>query len=243
MRDSLDPAPPAPALLTLLMSEHHIETLPKDTVPRRKRGISSPPAPSGPTSESTDLRETSQDQRPNKIPSVSSPDLQNPEVLDRDTRNPSSSSSSSPSSSSTDTSNPRAHYVDQSTKHKPEARNKSSPYSQPPTMSTSKYVQDLDRERREPMVAKQHDPSRSTKENSIRQKLRTYEAILALSEGYMPTTEQSTGWARYALRASGVLDSRDRRLSIQGRAFVRDVRAWVEAVVELGLNKNVRSSV
>lgn len=93
------------------------------------------------------------------------------------------------------------------------------------------------------MVAKQHDPSRSTKENSIRQKLRTYEAILALSEGYMPATEQITGWARYALRASGVLDSRDRRLSTQGRAFVRDVRAWVEAVVELGLNKNVGFSV
>lgn len=237
MRDSLDPAPPDPTLLTLLMSEHHIKPLPKDTVPRRKRGISSPPAPSGPTSESTDLRETSQDQ---KVPSVSSPHLQNPEVLDRDTRNPFSSSSSSPSSSSTDTSNPRAHYVDQSTKHKPETL---SPYSQPSKMSTSKYVQDLDRERREPMVAKQHDPSRSTKENSIRQKLRTYEAILALSEGYMPTTEQTTGWARYALRASGVLDSRDRRLSTQGRAFVRDVRAWIEAVVELGLNKNVRSSM
>lgn len=92
------------------------------------------------------------------------------------------------------------------------------------------------------MVAKQHDHSRSTKENSIRQKLRTYEAVLALSEGYMPTTDQITAWARYALRASGVLDSRDRRLSTQGRGFVRDVRAWVEAVVELGLSKNVRAS-
>lgn len=110
-------------------------------------------------------------------------------------------------------------------------------------MSATKYVQDLDRERREPMVAKQDDSSRSTKENSIRQKLRTYEMVLALSEGYMPTTDQITAWARYALRASGVLDSRDRRLSTQGRGFVRDVRAWVEAVVELGLSKNVRSCV
>lgn len=90
------------------------------------------------------------------------------------------------------------------------------------------------------MVAKRNDSSRSTKESSIRQKLKTYEAVLALSEGYMPTTEQITAWARYALRASGVLDARDRRLSTQGRAFVRDVRAWVEAVVELGLSKNVR---
>lgn len=89
------------------------------------------------------------------------------------------------------------------------------------------------------MIVRKNDPSRSTKENSIRQKLRTYEAVLALSEGYMPSTEQTTAWARYALRASGVLDARDRRLSAQGRGFVRDVRAWIEAVVELGLNKNV----
>lgn len=89
------------------------------------------------------------------------------------------------------------------------------------------------------MIARKNDPSRTTKENNIRQKLRTYEAVLALSEGYMPSTEQATAWARYALRASGVLDSRDRRLSGQGRGFVRDVRAWIEAVVELGLNKNV----
>ena len=55
----------------------------------------------------------------------------------------------------------------------------------------------------------------------------------------MPSTEQATAWARYALRASGVLDSRNRRLSVQGRGFVRDLRAWVEAIVEVGVSKNV----
>lgn len=55
----------------------------------------------------------------------------------------------------------------------------------------------------------------------------------------MPTTEQLAQWARYVLRTSSVLDSRNRRLSSQGRAFIRDVRAWIEAVVELGLSKNV----
>lgn len=107
-------------------------------------------------------------------------------------------------------------------------------------MSTqTKDVQVLDNERHEQIVAKRSDPSRVTKESNVRQKLRTYEALMALSEGYMPTTEQMTAWARYALRASGVLDSRNRRLSSQGRGFVRDVRAWVDAVIGLGLGKNV----
>lgn len=88
-------------------------------------------------------------------------------------------------------------------------------------------------------MANPSDPSRAQKEAAIRSKLRTYEALLAVKEGYMPSTEQATAWARYALRASGVLDSRNRRLSVQGRGFVRDLRAWVEAVVEVGLNKNV----
>ena len=88
-------------------------------------------------------------------------------------------------------------------------------------------------------MANPSDPSRAQKEAAIRSKLRTYEALLAVKQGYMPSTEQATAWARYALRASGVLDSRNRRLSVQGRGFVRDLRAWVEAIVEVGASKNV----
>ncbi|KAG0642565.1 hypothetical protein HOY80DRAFT_617281 [Tuber brumale] len=100
-------------------------------------------------------------------------------------------------------------------------------------------AKDLDRSQREPLVANPSDPSRAQKEAAIRSKLRTYEALLAMKDGYIPSTEQITAWARYALRDSGVLDSRNRRLSVQGRGFVRDLRAWVEAVVEVGLGKNV----
>jgi len=100
-------------------------------------------------------------------------------------------------------------------------------------------AKDLDRSQREPLVANPSDPSRAQKEAAIRSKLRTYEALLAVKQGYMPSTEQATAWARYALRASGVLDSRNRRLSVQGRGFVRDLRAWVEAIVEVGASKNV----
>jgi hypothetical protein len=103
----------------------------------------------------------------------------------------------------------------------------------------SKYTHDVDRSQQEPLVSKPSDPARAKKEQAIRHKLRTYEAILALKEGYLPSTEQLAAWARYTLRSSGVLDSRNRKFSVQGRAFVRDLREWIEAVVELALNKNV----
>ncbi|KAF8426692.1 hypothetical protein EV426DRAFT_636185 [Tirmania nivea] len=91
---------------------------------------------------------------------------------------------------------------------------------------------------REPLISSSSDPARLQKEASIRRKLRTYEAILALRAGYMPSTDQLLQWARYAMRNSGVLDSRNRGLSPPGRQFVRDLRAWIEAVADLAEQKN-----
>lgn len=91
---------------------------------------------------------------------------------------------------------------------------------------------------REPLITNPSDPARLRKEASIRHKLRTYEAILALRAGYMPTTGQILQWVRYALRNSAVLDSRNRSLSVPGRQFVRGLRAWVEAVTDLAEQKN-----
>lgn len=96
---------------------------------------------------------------------------------------------------------------------------------------------------REPLIARTSDPASLAKADSLRRKLRTYEAFLALKEGYMPTTEQLAEWGRYALRSSGVLDSRNRRLSSKGREFLRDLRAWVEAVIDFGLSKNMDDKV
>ena len=93
---------------------------------------------------------------------------------------------------------------------------------------------------REPLISNPSDPARLQKEASIRRKLRTYEAILALRAGYLPSTDQLLQWVRYAMRSSGVLDSRSRRLSSPGRQFVRDLRAWIEAVADLVEEKNVR---
>lgn len=106
-------------------------------------------------------------------------------------------------------------------------------------MSTARRTNELDRAQREPLIADTNDETRRPKEESIRHKLRTYEAFLAMRAGYLPSTEQIGAWARYALRTSGVLDSRNRRLSAQGRTLVRDLRAWVEAVMDAAEAKNV----
>jgi hypothetical protein len=102
---------------------------------------------------------------------------------------------------------------------------------------------DEDRAAREPLIARTSDPASLVKADSLRRKLKTYEAVLALKEGYMPTTEQLAEWGRYALGSNGVLDSRNRRFSSKGREFVRDLRAWVEAVIDFGLSKNVDDKV
>jgi hypothetical protein len=91
---------------------------------------------------------------------------------------------------------------------------------------------------REPLIARGNEPVSSKKAEAMRRKLRAYEAVLAFKNGCMPDTQQLGGWAQYLLRSSSVLDSRNRRLSSKGREFVRDTRAWVEALVDLLLSKN-----
>lgn len=85
-------------------------------------------------------------------------------------------------------------------------------------------------------------PQELSKHREICTKLRTYEIILALSNGYFPTTKQFTGHLHWLLR-SGILEPRNRRLSIRGRNAIRDVRAWIEAVAEEAENKNGNDEV
>jgi Family of unknown function (DUF5923) len=80
-------------------------------------------------------------------------------------------------------------------------------------------------------------PQEVSEHREIRTKLRTYEIILALSNGYFPTTKQFTGHLHWLL-ASGVLEPRNRRLSVCGRNAIRDLRAWIEAVAEEAEYKN-----
>jgi hypothetical protein len=90
---------------------------------------------------------------------------------------------------------------------------------------------------REPLIARENDEVSRKKEEALRRKLHTYEIILALKQGYMPDTQQLAAWGRYILRSSA-LDSRNRRLSPQGRQFIRHVRAWIEALIDLLMCKN-----
>ena len=85
-------------------------------------------------------------------------------------------------------------------------------------------------------------PQEVTKRHEIRAKLRTYEIILALSNGYFPTTKQFTGHLHWLLR-SGILEPRNRRLSVRGRNAIRDVRAWIEAVAEEAEYKNGNNEI
>src|ERR1700730_15071886 len=80
-------------------------------------------------------------------------------------------------------------------------------------------------------------PQEITQKREIRAKLRTYEILLALSNGYFPTTKQFSGHLHWLLR-SGILEPRNRRLSVRGRNTIRDLRAWIEAVAEEAENKN-----
>jgi hypothetical protein len=93
---------------------------------------------------------------------------------------------------------------------------------------------------RQPLLPKTQpkpSPQEVSKKREIRAKLRTYEIILALSNGYFPTTKQFTGHLHWLLR-SGILEPRNRRLSVRGRNAIRDLRAWIEAVAEEAEYKN-----
>jgi Family of unknown function (DUF5923) len=93
---------------------------------------------------------------------------------------------------------------------------------------------------RQPLLPKsQPKPSvqEVSKRREIRAKLRTYELFLALQNGYFPTTKQFTGNLQWILR-SGILEPRNRKLSIKGRNAIRDLRAWIESIVEESEYKN-----
>src|ERR1700733_8723814 len=85
-------------------------------------------------------------------------------------------------------------------------------------------------------------PQEIAKRKEIRAKLRTYELVLALQNGYFPTTKQFTGHLHWLLR-SGILEPRNRRLSVKGRNAIRDLRAWIEAIADEAENKNGEDEV
>lgn len=166
------------------------------------------------------------------------------------------SSAASAESSTTDANNPPSGLIRSlSTPSAPHRVNSHTPSPLPPVTTRSYSATDQTRKPkmdtnnghhrngtgapdRQPLLSSnEDDPASRRRAESLRRKLRTYEAILALRNGCMPDTEQMVAWGRHALRSSA-LDSRNRKLSPKGRELIRDARAWVEALMDLALTKN-----
>lgn len=87
----------------------------------------------------------------------------------------------------------------------------------------------------EPLLPRYADDT--SRQRRLHQKLHSYQMLRALSEGYMPTTEQTIANLR-TLLASDVLNLRNQEIGSHGRLLVRDARLWLTTFIELLLEKN-----
>ncbi|KAJ5117148.1 hypothetical protein N7526_011257 [Penicillium atrosanguineum] len=87
----------------------------------------------------------------------------------------------------------------------------------------------------EPLLPRYEDDT--SRQRRLHQKLHSYQMLRALSEGYMPTTEQTIANLR-TLLASDVLNLRNQEIGSHGRQLVRDARLWLTTFIELLLEKN-----
>ena len=87
----------------------------------------------------------------------------------------------------------------------------------------------------EPLLPRYEDDT--SRQRQLHQKLHSYQMIRALSQGYMPSTEQTIANLR-TLLASDVLNLRNQDIGSVGRQLVRDARLWIEAFIEFLRRKN-----
>ncbi|KAJ5628559.1 hypothetical protein N7490_010787 [Penicillium lividum] len=87
----------------------------------------------------------------------------------------------------------------------------------------------------EPLLPRYEDDT--PRQRQLHQKLHTYQMFRALSEGYMPSTEQTIANLR-TLLASDVLNLRNQEIGSHGRQLVRDARLWTEACIDFLRTKN-----
>ncbi|KXG54654.1 uncharacterized protein PGRI_077980 [Penicillium griseofulvum] len=86
----------------------------------------------------------------------------------------------------------------------------------------------------EPLLPRYEDDT--SRQRRLHQKLHSYQMVRAISEGYMPTTEQTIANLR-TLLASDVLNLRNQDIGSVGRQLVRDSRLWIQVFIEF-LQKN-----
>ncbi|KAJ5233008.1 hypothetical protein N7468_005964 [Penicillium chermesinum] len=87
----------------------------------------------------------------------------------------------------------------------------------------------------EPLLPRYEDDT--SRQRRLHQKLHTYQMVRALSEGYMPSTEQTIANLR-TLLASDVLNLRNQDIGSVGRQLVRDARLWIETFIHFLRTKN-----
>lgn len=79
-------------------------------------------------------------------------------------------------------------------------------------------------------------------QRELHQKLHTYQMLRALSQGYMPSNEQTIINLR-TLLASDVLNPENQELSDSGRALVHYVKVWLKQFIELLHHKNDKDQI
>ncbi|KAJ5542949.1 hypothetical protein N7535_005372 [Penicillium sp. DV-2018c] len=87
----------------------------------------------------------------------------------------------------------------------------------------------------EPLLPRYEDDT--SRQRRLHQKLHSYQMIRAISEGYMPSTEQTIANLR-TLLASDVLNLQNQDIGSVGRQLVRDSRVWIQVFIEFLQEKN-----
>ncbi|EAW06328.1 uncharacterized protein ACLA_080120 [Aspergillus clavatus NRRL 1] len=87
----------------------------------------------------------------------------------------------------------------------------------------------------EPLLPRYNDDT--SRQGRLHQKLHSYQMLRALSEGYMPSTDQTITNLR-TLLASDILNYRNQDIGSVGRQLIRDCRLWIEIFIEFLREKN-----
>lgn len=95
-------------------------------------------------------------------------------------------------------------------------------------------------EDRDPLLPQYRD--HTTLQRELHQKLHTYQMMRALSEGYMPSNEQTIVNLR-TLLAADMLNPDNADLSDSGRALVHYTKTWIKQLIELLQHKNARDQI
>jgi hypothetical protein len=93
---------------------------------------------------------------------------------------------------------------------------------------------------REPLLPKYNDDT--ALQRKLHQKLHSYQMLRAMSQGYMPSTEQAITNLR-TLLSSDVLNPDNEGLSDSGRALVYYTKEWLKQFIELLQHKNSEDQI